>query len=414
MTEKLAIDGGSPVRTNPMPTGNPGKALIGDEERAQVLEVLDAHSPFRFHGSDLRRKVDQFEHEFTGFIGVKHALGVTSGTAALKVAMLAAGVGPGDEVIIPSVTFIASAGSVAMCHARPVFCEVGSDMGIDPDDFERRITERTRAVMPVHLLGGATDMDPIMKIAAKHDITVIEDCAQSAGARYCGRYVGSFGHINAFSLQIQKMITAGEGGVVTTNDDGLLDRARRAHDHGLNRWEPGEPKDAFCSEVHRMNEMTGAFALAQIRKLGDCVDRMRADNERMRCAITELDGLEMRSLVDHSGATGQTVTFYVSSVEMADRWIAALNAEGVGGFKLYGGQLVLENPQIMNQQMPGEHGPFDSPLYPEPIVYRREDYPQSTDLLGRSVWIMGSPLATDADIDDIITAVRKVHAVLMG
>jgi 8-amino-3,8-dideoxy-alpha-D-manno-octulosonate transaminase len=414
MADKLAIDGGTPVRSEPMPPANPGETMIGDEERAQVLEVLDARSPFRFYGPNVRNKADQFEAEFTEFVGVNHALGVTSGTAALKVAMLAAGVGPGDEVIVPSVTFIASAGSVAMCHARPVFCEIGSDMGIDPEDFERRITERTRAVMPVHILGGAADMDPIMEVANKHGITVIEDCAQSTGAQSRGHRIGTFGQINAFSLQFQKVITAGEGGVVTTNDDALLDRARRCHDHGLNRWDAGEPEDAFCSEVYRMSDMAGAFALAQIRKLDDCLGRMRAGNERIREAVADLDGLELRSLVDHAGATGQTVMFYTPTVELTDRWLAALSAEGVGGFKLYGGQLVLENPQIMNQRMPSEHGPFDSPLYPEPIVYRREDYPQSTDLLGRSVWLMVSPLSTEADIDDIITAVRKVHAALMG
>ena len=416
MSDKLAIDGGTPVRTKPMPPAHPGETMIGDEERAQVLEVLDARSPFRFYGPDVQQKVDQFETELCEFVGVKHALGVTSGTAALKVALLAAGVGPGDEVIVPSVTFIASAGVVVSCHARPVFAEIGPDIGLDPADVERKITERTRAIMPVHILGGAADMDPIMAIAEKHGIAVIEDCAQSAGATYHGRGIGSIGHVNAFSLQFQKVITAGEGGVVATNDDHLIDRARRAHDHGLNRWDQGEgnPDDAFCSEVYRMGEMHGAFALAQIRKLGDTIERLRRSNAKIRQAIGELDGLQLRPLADPDGVTGHSIMFLAPTAELTDRWLAALHAEGVGGLRLYGSKLVFENPQIMNQRTASRHGPFNSPLYPGPIEYRVEDFPQSVDLHTRSVWHFVSPLLTDDDADDIITAMQKVHAGLMG
>lgn len=410
MAEKLAIDGGTPIRTKPMPPGNPGEVLIGVEEREQVLEVLDAHSPFRFYGPNVQKKAEQFESEFTSFVGMKNALGVTSGTAALKVSLLAAGVGPGDEVIVPAVTFIASAGVVVACHARPVFVDVGPDMGIDPDDLERHITERTKAIMPVHILGGAANMEPIMRVAEKHGITVIEDCAQSAGAEYHGKRIGSFGHINAFSLQFQKVITAGEGGVVTTNDDRLFDRARRAHDHGLNRWDAGKPEDAFCGEVYRMNEMSGAFALAQLRKLPRMLETMRKHSKRVRDAVAKYDDLELRSLADADGATGQYTMFYARTKELADRWIQALQKEGVGGMRLYGGMLVLEHPQIMNQRTASEHGPFDSPLYPERIVYRVEDYRQSKALLDRSVWILTSPAYTDADVDDIVAAIEKVHA----
>lgn len=414
MAEKLALNGGTPIRTKPMPAGNPGEVIIGDEEREQVLEVLSAHSPFRFYGPNVLKKVEQFESEFSAYVGMKNALGVTSGTAALKVALLAAGVGPGDEVIIPAVTFIASAGTVVMCHARPVFVDVGPDIGIDPVDLERRITKRTKAIMPVHILGGATDMDPVMKIAEKHGITVIEDCAQSAGAEYKGRKIGAIGHINAFSLQFQKVITAGEGGVVTTNDDHLFDRARRAHDHGNNRWDAGSPEDAFCSEVYRMNEMSGAFALAQSRKLPTMLATMRKHSKRIRDAVAKYDDLELRPLVDADGATGQYTMFYARTNELADKWLDALRAEGVGGMRLYGGKLVLENPQIMNQRMPSAHGPFDSPLYPERIEYRVEDYAQSKNLLSRSVWIGVTPAYSDEDVDDIVAAIDKVHAGLNG
>jgi len=413
MGEKLAIDGGAPVRTKPMPPANPGEAMIGDEEREQVLQVLDAHSPFRFYGPNLQRKVEQFEKEFAAFTGVRHALGVTSGTAALKVALTAAGAGPGDEVIVPAVTFIASAGAVIMCRARPVFAEIGPDMGLDPADVERKLTKRTRAIMPVHLLGGAVDMDPILAIARRHGALVLEDCAQSAGALYKGRRVGSMGDVNAFSLQFQKVITAGEGGIVTTNDDRLHDRAIRAHDHGLNRW-TRETGDAFCGEVYRMSELHGAFALAQVRKFERTLASMRRHNRRIREAISGMDGITMRALADPDGATGQTICWLVEMPDLAERWRTALSAEGVGGFVLYGGQMVFENPQILNQKMPTAHGcPFDCPLYGGPITYTRDMCPQSRDILSRSVWLMVSPLLTDEDCGDIIAAIEKVHQGLM-
>jgi dTDP-4-amino-4,6-dideoxygalactose transaminase len=414
MSEKLAIDGGTPVRTKPFPITNVGEAVIGDEEKAEVLDVLNARSPFRFYGPDPQKKADQLEAEFKKMTGKKHALAVTSGTAALKVSLLAAGVGPGDEVIVPSVTFIATAGVVVACHARPVFAEVGEDLGLDPADVERRITKRTKAIIPVHLLGGAVDMDPIVAIGKKHGIIVLEDCAQSTGACYKGKAVGSFGDINAFSMQFQKVITAGEGGVIVMDDDKLYDRAIRAHDHGGNRWEAGEPEDAFCGEVYRLNEMSAAFGLAQFRKLQGNLDVMRKYNKIVRAEMAKLGGMPLRSLVDPDGATGQTITVVFETKEIADRFREAYGKEGVPATSLYGGKLVLEHPQIMNQRMVTENGPFNSPLYDGPIEYRVEDYPQSVNLLNRAVWFWFSPVMGDEECDDIIKALHKVHAAVMG
>ena len=414
MSERLAIDGGTPVRTKPWPRMNPGEAVIGEEERKEVLDVIDAHSPFRFYGQNLQKKAETLEKEFCEFVGVKHALGVTSGTAALKVALLAAGVGPGDEVIVPAVTFIATAGVVVAAHARPVFADVGPDMGLDPVDVERKITPRTKVIIPVHLLGGAADMDPIMEVANRHDITVLEDCAQSAGAQYKGRRIGSIGHVNAFSLQLQKVLTAGEGGVVTTNDAKLYDRAVRAHDHGLNRFDAGQPEDAFCAEVYRMSELAGAFGLAQLRKMEGILSTMRRFNTIVRGAIGDLPGIELLPLADPDGATGQTVCFYCETVELAERFRAALGAEGITASLLYGGQTVFDHPQIMHQRTASKNGPFNSPLYDGPIVYSKDDCRQSRDYLNRATWLWMSPVMTDADADDVIAAVKKVHAALIG
>ncbi len=414
MAEQLAINGGTPVRTKPMPNFSPGAAVIGEEEKAEVLDVLNARSPFRFYGPDVQNKTEQLEKLFCESMGVKYALAVTSGTAALKVSLLAAGVGPGDEVIVPVMSFIATAGVVVAAHARPVFVQIGPDMGIDPDDLEKRITDRTRAIIPVHILGGAAEMDPIMEVAERHGITVIEDCAQSAGATYKGRAIGSIGHVNAYSMQFQKVVTAGEGGVVATNDHRLWDRAIRAHDHGNNRWEADTDVEPFCAEVYRLNEMSGAFGLAQLRKLPKNLEVMRHYNKRLRDAVDGLSGMELRPLVDPDGATGQTVGLQFPDEDTALNFQKALNAEGIGAQRLYGGKTLIEHPQIGNQSAATKNNPFNSPLYDGPIEYRIEDYKSSSHHLKRTVFVWVSALLTDEDYSDLETAVLKVHAGLIA
>ena len=414
MAEKLAIDGGTPVRTEPLDVYNPGASVIGEEEKREVLDVLEARSPFRFYGPDVQKKAEQLEKEVCEMMGCKYALGVTSGTAALKVALLAAGVGPGDEVIVPAVTFIATAGVVAAAHARPVFAQVGEDLGIDPEDIERKITKRTKAIVPVHLLGGAVDMDPILEIGKRHGIIILEDCAQSAGSQYHGRFVGSMGDVNAYSLQFQKMITAGEGGIVTTDDEKLYDRAIRAHDHGNNRWNAGEPEMAFCGENYRLNEMSAAFGLAQVRKLPALTGNMRKYNKMIRDAIADLDGMAPRPLADPDGATGQTIALQFKNAETATRFREAFSKEGFPATLLYGGTAVFEQPQILNQRMATENGPFNSPLYDEPLVYNVADYQKSKDTLMRTVWIWLSPLHDEEIAEQQIRALRKVHAGIIG
>ena len=234
--ERLAVDGGEPVRATPLETGYPGARLIGDEERELVLEVLDRQAPFRFYGVNEPDKVAQLEREAARMMGTSYALGVTSGTAALKVGLKALDIAPGDEVIVPALTFIASPGTVAAHHAIPVFADINESLTLDPHDIENRITPRTRAIMPVHTSGVAAEMDTIMEIARRHDLPVIEDCAQSAGTAYKDKSIGAWGDVGAFSLQVNKIITAGEGGIVTTSDPVMFERAVRYHDHGNYRF----------------------------------------------------------------------------------------------------------------------------------------------------------------------------------
>src|SRR6266542_39604 len=287
--ERLAVDGGTPIREVPLRAEYPGASMIGDEERRQVMEVLDRQTLFRYYGPQTPDKVATLEREFARYVGTRWALGVTSGTAALRVGITALGIGPADEVIVPAITFIASAGAVLAARAYCVFAECDESFGLDPADLERMITSRTKAIMPVHLGGAPCRMDEIMDVANRHHIPVIEDCAQSAGASYKGRRIGSIGTVGCFSLQTQKIITSGEGGMVTTSDPVVYERASRAHDHGSYRFgrqgarvsgstdaagvdesaAPPPQLQPFVAEVYRMGELHGAVALAQLRKLDD-------------------------------------------------------------------------------------------------------------------------------------------------
>lgn len=233
------------------------KPQIGEEEKRAVLEVLDsgiiAQGP----------RVKAFEEAFAAMCGVKHAVATTSGTTALHVALLATGIGPGDEVITSPFTFIASANSVLFTGGRPVFVDIDpATYNLNPALIEAAITERTKAILPVHLFGLSCDMDPIMDIAEKYGLVVIEDACQSHGALYKGKRVGSFG-AGAFSFYPTKNMTSAEGGMITTNDDDFAEKCRVIRQHGMRRR-------YYHDELgfnFRMTDVHAAIGLEQLRKL---------------------------------------------------------------------------------------------------------------------------------------------------
>ena len=203
---KLALHGGKPVRKEPLPPMFPGGMAIGKEEKKAVLKVIESHALFRYGMPYHDSKVYQFEKEFAKHLGATHGLAVNSGTSALITSLVGAGIGPGDEVIVPAFTFIASVGAIVAARAIPILAEVDKSLNIDPYDFEKKITNRTKAVMPVHMRGISARMDEIMRIAKRNNLKVIEDCAQSCGASYKTKRVGTIGDIGAFSLQYNKII----------------------------------------------------------------------------------------------------------------------------------------------------------------------------------------------------------------
>jgi 8-amino-3,8-dideoxy-alpha-D-manno-octulosonate transaminase len=430
-SERLAVDGGAPVRREPLRAEYPGALLIGDEEKREVLDVLERQSLFRFYGPQTPDKVAVLEREFAQYVGSRWALGVTSGTAALRVGITALGIGPADEVIVPATTFIASAGAVLAAHAYCVFAECDESFGLDPADVEQKITPRTKAIMPVHLFGAACRMDELMAVARRRNVKVIEDCAQSAGASYKGKRIGSIGDVGAFSLQTQKIITAGEGGMVTTSDPVVYERAFRSHDHGGYRFgrqgvrvsgstaaagEGGAPAaqlDPFVAEVYRMNELSGAVALAQLRKLDRILATSRAYKQRISAEIAALPGIRLRDVPDPDGDAGIRLTFLIDDASKSQRFAAAMRAEGVPAGLVYGGEPVYAQDQILHRRASWGDDP-QRPLVPvgegygPAITYEMGMCPRTEAMLKRSFGVGINPAYAEQDVDDIIAAFTKV------
>ena len=227
------------------------------------------------------------EQEFAKKIGVKHALATNGGTSSLMAALVALGVGRGDEVIVPGYTFVASISAIIAVGGTPILAEIDESLTLDPSDIEGRMSPRTRAIMPVHMLGNPSDLDGIMKVAAKHKVAVLEDACQSLGASYKGRMTGSFGAVNAFSLNINKTITTGDAGMLTTDSDELYERAFGYHDQGHKPLRMGLEIGArsLVGINLRINELTGAVGLAQLRKVDRILGLLREKKRKFKEAI---------------------------------------------------------------------------------------------------------------------------------
>lgn len=413
MTEKLAIEGGAPVRSKPLPPPYPGALVMGEEEKQALIDVIEHQSPFRYYGPDVLNKVTEFERSLETYLGVKHALGVTSGTAALKTALVALGVGPGDEVIVPAYTFIACVSAVVAARAVPVFVDVDDTLNIDPKDLEARISPRTRAIMVVHLQGVACDMDAILATAERSGIALVEDCAQSFGASYNGRKLGTLGKVGIFSLQMNKLITAGEGGCVVTDDRALFHRAVRYHDHGnLRDFEGGTP---FIGENLRMSELAGALGGVQVTKLDGIIATMKRAKQEIIEGIGDIDGIAFRRVPDGAEDIGTSVIFYTPTAGMARAFTDALNAENIDSSRMYGGTVYDANPQVLGMSTATPEGcPFSCPHYHGTVSYHHGMCPRAEVLAERLVYIPLSSTFGDQEIADVVKGVRKVAAHILS
>lgn len=414
---RLALDGGTPVRPT-MLDHRRGASLLGAEEQAAVATVLESQSLFRYYGPDLQGTVEAFERGVEGQLGVPHALAVSSGTAALTAALAALGVGPGDEVVVPAVTFVATANAVVVAGAVPVFCDLDDSLGLDPAHLQAVLTERTAAVVPVHLENVVCDMDGVLAVTRERGVPVLEDACQAMGATYFGRPAGTLGDAGAFSLQLEKNITAGEGGVVVTADRDLHLRAARYTDQGgqfvTSRGSRGSAEvGAFVGENLRMTEVAGAIAGVQLRRLPGILEAMRVGKRKLLGMLGDHPDRVLRTHPDPDGDGGSSALWYLPTPELAVRFVDALLAEGVPAANLYGGKPVYANPAYAERRtVTPKRSPWAR--HPAPPEYRPGLCPRAEDLAARAAAVAIGPGYTAQDLEDVAEAVTKVTAAVLA
>lgn len=417
MMDKLAIDGGMPVIREKLPQEFPGAYWMGKEEEKAVAAVVRAQSPFRYYGKNLLHEVDKFEKECKRFYGVRYALGVNSGTGALTASMAALGIGPGMEVILPGYMWISTVSAVVSLGAIPVLCEIDETLTMDPADLRKKITRRTKLIVPVHMAGVPSDMKRIMKAAKERGIPVIEDCAQCNGGGIDGKKVGTFGDIGIFSLQLNKNITTGEGGVLITNSARLYNRAFACHDLGFPRIEGRlvvtKIEDVLWGQGRRMSELTGAVGRVQLRKLPRIVSAMRKSKERIKEGIKDIPGISFRRIPDGAYDTGPFLIIYLPAGNTAKKFADAVVREGISGacwLEDHGMHNYFNMVNLVKKKSLSKYGcPWKCPENKESVYeYKKGALPATDKLLARGVLIPVPSILTERQELLIIKAVRKV------
>ncbi|PWT70156.1 MAG: hypothetical protein C5B59_21145 [Bacteroidetes bacterium] len=310
----------------------PGAYWFGKEEMDAVMRVMQSGHLFRYGSEDdpnFLHTVATLEKEFANYCGAKFGLATSSGTSSLIASLVGLGLKQGDEIIVPAYTFVASYTSCIFLGLNPVLAEIDESLTLDPGDIEHRITARTRAIMPVHMLGNSCDMDSVMAIAKKHNLLVLEDCCQAAGASYKGKKVGTMGDIGAYSLNVFKTISSGDGGLVVTNDANVYEIAFGMHDQGHKPSRLGVEVGSrnVLGLNFRMNELTAAVALAQLGKIDTIILALREKRNRLKKLIGEPKGFKFRKLNDPSGDCATLCTIVFDTREEALKVSKALGSK---------------------------------------------------------------------------------------
>ncbi len=437
--EKLALLGGNPVRKKPFKN----TVVIDREEISSVMDVLKVKELSRFMGSsstDIEeqlymesvkaenygqgffflggRKVRQYEADFARQFGIKYAISVNSATSGLSVALAAAGIGPGDEVITTCLSFNATGTSILLFNSIPVFVDISKEnFCLDPQEVRKAISPKTKAILVVHLMGNAADMTAIMNIAEEHNLIVVEDCAQSIGTTYKGQYVGTIGDLAVFSSQEPKNISTGEGGMIITDNPELARKCRLIRNHG-----ESIPDDTTCLEDlvnivgcnFRMTELTAAIGVEQLKKLAE---NNRVRNENARFIAKELsvfEGIEIPGAVynDENVIHILTVLYHASRIGVSrGTFVKALAAEGIPVSTGYS-RIMPDNPIFLRKIAYGkDQCPFSCPYYGRDIDYRENLYPVARSLINNeqiSFHIINRPNNLE-DMKDIVKAFKKIY-----
>ena len=405
----LALHGGTPYRdteSRPFPARTP----FGDEEIRLVTKALRSQNLFRWGGE----LTPLFESRFAEAYGSKHAIGSTSGTAALHVALGAVNPEPGDEIITSAITDLGTIIPILYQNAVPVFADTDpATLTVDPDDVERLITPRTRAIIAIHLFGNACRMEALTEISRRRGIPLIEDCCQAHLTRYRGRLLGTFGDIGCFSFQQSKHMTTGDGGMTITNDDALGRCMRSFADKHYDRDQAGPRMYGPLGMNCRITELHSAVGLAQLEKVGRVVESRNRLGGRLSEGIDHLDGIVPAPVTP--GATHSYWSYPMRVIGFSnDTFARALNAEGVGASAGYIGDPIFQcSAALAEHRTYGDSRfPFFSPYTDRTFEHADKLCPKTRELLGQVVMLSFNEQYADGDIDDVAGAVGKVAAEL--
>jgi perosamine synthetase len=413
--EKLAIDGGEPIRKKMFPTE---ADIIEDEEINAVLEVLKDKRIRRNNAAE------EYEAALAKYFGVKHALAVSNGTVSMHSILAALNLGPGDEVITTPYTFVASASVVLMQNAIPIFADIDPDyLTINPFDIEKKITDKTKGIIPVSITGQPPDMGSIMNIAEENDLWVLEDAAQSPGATYKDKLIGTIGDASSFSTISGKIITTGEGGFILTNDEELYEKIWSYHNFARKK-ELGWASKYFwgvpCTN-YRITEIQSAIGLTQLSRIDRILETRRKNAEYLTREIKDLEGIDPPK----EAPWGKRVYYYyvinidrkklgVSLLEFAK----ALSAEGVYDYH-YTTTTRVPVPCHMHMfKSKVGYGktkcPYECQYYGKSVEYNEGQHPISEKVCKEVLWLLEPhPLLTKEDLDDVINALEKVTKALI-
>ena len=403
MNDLPAIAGGKPVKTTPYRK----EPRYDESERRQVVEALDQGTLFYAHG----KKVMELERAFAAKCGAAHAIATSSGTAAIHAALMAAGISPGDEVIVPPITDIGSVLPILWQGATPVFADLDPvTYNLDGKSVAPRITERTKAILAVHLAGTACEMSALRELAGARGVVLIEDCAQAHGCTYDGRAVGTFGRMGCYSFNEFKHISCGDGGIVITDDAALAARLRLCTDKGYSRAAGTTHRGTtFLANNYRMTELQGAVALAQLGRLDSIVQRRRSWCGRLSSALKDAPGLALTRVPVRCEPSWWFFMFRVEAERLgadADQFADALKAEGVPARAHYIGRCVYAYPLFLEHSAYARGTPhaFADHDYTDP----RERCPVAEEILRTCVILPINESYSDDDLIDTVRAFARV------
>lgn len=391
----------------------PGFEIFGDEERKEVQDVLDTGVLFRYGFDAARRgnwKAKAFEKELCQRLGAAHSHLCSSGTAALSIALAACGIGVGDEVVVPPFTFVATFESIMAAGAIPIFADIDETLCLSPQAVESAVTDRTKAVVVVHMCGAMARIEEIQALCRDKGLTLIEDTCQSVGASFDGRSLGRFGRMGCFSFDPVKTITCGEGGAVITDDLKLYELAHALADHGHDhigddRGAEGHP---ILGYNYRISELNAAVGLAQLRKLDAILETQRRNKTVLKEAMGKFPEIEFRHLPDESGDSATFLSFMMPDEKSARKTAKALNGAGVDGcFYWYDNNWHYHRKWYHLKQM---QAAADLPLTLSPHCpdYSRLDLPKSDAIMARTISMQIKLGWSGNQLEQRIDTMRKV------